>query len=178
MTSAAPTPARREWNHSYNWIIALAGMGGAIALIFFYQVHWLPDLFADLLAQGMPGTDAPRVYALTTLFFALPGVVLVGAALLWHFRTSLLSRILVLLVACAWFILVSPCGLGRGGTSTSGMGEQIMLRAGADSAIASAWGDAIVGGSMIGVLLGMAVGAFVLSRTLSQSRRKRMPRPR
>lgn len=165
------------WDSRYNWIIALAAMAAAGTLIFLYQWHWLPALFADLLARGMPGTDAPRVYALTTLFFALPGVALVLAALLWHFRPSRLSRIAVLLVACAWFILVSPCGLGRGGTSTDGLGEQVMLRAGAASPIAEAWGDAIFGGSMIGVLLGIAVGMFVLFRTISQSKSARMPRP-
>ena len=169
MSFSTPRPARRKWNTKYNWIVALVGALLAGGLIFVYQWVWLPLVFADLLSRGMPGEggDAARVYFWTAVIFALPGVAMVLATLLWHFRTSWTTRILVLIVASVWFVLGSTSGLGRyTGGSRAETRRGILIRAGAELPVAEAWSHALFIGSLIGMLLGMSVLVFVLVRTI------------
>lgn len=175
MMSSRVEPERKRWNTRYNWIIALIAMAVAGALIFLYQWFWLPKLFAGLLASGLPGEDEGRVYTLTIVFFALPGVVVALATLLWRLRPSRFSRSVLIVVASAWFILVSPSGVGRPGTSGgAGVRRDIFLRAGADPSVADSWGDALHAGALIGLAIGLAAGVVAILRSSSVSRRRKM----
>jgi|GEM_PF-4289516 hypothetical protein len=165
-SAPAPAAARAPWNHAHNWIIALVAAVLAGVIIFSYVYVWLPPIFAGLIDQGLPGygENAQRVYSLTTLIFALPGIAVIGPVLWWHFRPSRVSRITVLVVASLWFLLSAPSGIGRYGSGGSGLSETVLVRAGASPEVTELWGAAIRGGSLISIALGIAAGLFVLVR--------------
>lgn len=166
VSRGAPTPSR--WNDKYTLIVVSVASILAVTVIFLYSYFWLPQLFANLIAQGLPGdgASAQRVYTLTTLIFAGPGILVIGPVLWWHFRPSRASRVTVLACASMWFLLGAPSGAGRFSTSGANLGTTIVARAGASPEVAAAWGEAVTAGSLISIVLGLAAGGFVVLRII------------